>query len=134
MLENLGKSEKSFHKIRRINSEISKNGMRYLERTLETVLAKISSVYKGIMVSGMRQVGKGTLLKHLDGTRRYLTLNDSRLLRMAKQSPEQFLLMNPPPISVDEIQWAPELFPALKAPILTKPTKKVWFGFPVLNA
>ncbi len=47
MLENFGKSEKSFHKIRRINSEISKNGMRYLERTLETVLAKISSVYKG---------------------------------------------------------------------------------------
>ena len=89
--------------------------MQYLERTLETVLAKISSSYKGVMVSGMRQVGKSTLLKHLGGTRRYLTLNDSRLLRMAKQAPEQFLLMNPPPVSVDEIQWAPELFPALKA-------------------
>ena len=89
--------------------------MQYLERTLETVLTNVSSVYKGVVVSGMRQVGKGTLLKHLGRTRRYLTLKDSRLLRMAKQAPEQFLQMNPPPISVDEIQWAPELFPALKA-------------------
>ena len=66
--------------------------MQYLDRTLENVLAKISSAYKGVMVSGMRQVGKSTLLKHLGGSRRYLTLNDSRLLRMAKQAPEQFLL------------------------------------------
>lgn len=88
--------------------------MKYLHRTVENVLQKVSPSYKAIMLSGMRQVGKSTLLKEMGGTRRYLTLNNSRLLRMAKEAPQQFLQLNRPPITVDEVQWAPELFPALK--------------------
>lgn len=89
--------------------------MKYLHRTIENVLPKQSAFYKGVMLSGMRQVGKGTLLKQIGEQRRYLTLNNSRLLRMAKEAPEEFLVLNPPPVTIDEVQWAPELFPALKA-------------------
>lgn len=89
--------------------------MKYLHRTIENVLPKQSAFYKGVMLSGMRQVGKGTLLKQIGEQRRYLTLNNSRLLRMAKEAPEEFLVLNPPPVTIDEVQWASELFPALKA-------------------
>lgn len=89
--------------------------MKYLHRTIENVLPKQSAFYKGVMLSGMRQVGKSTLLKQIGEQRRYLTLNNSRLLRMAKEAPEEFLVLNPPPVTIDEVQWAPELFPALKA-------------------
>ena len=89
--------------------------MKYLHRTIENVLPKQSAFYKGVMISGMRQVGKSTLLKQIGEQRRYLTLNNSRLLRMAKEAPEEFLVLNPPPVTIEEVQWAPELFPALKA-------------------
>ena len=91
--------------------------MKYLHRTIENVLPKQSAFYKGVMISGMRQVGKSTLLKQIGEQRRYLTLNNSRLLRMAKEAPEEFLVLNPPPVTIDEVQWAPELFPALKATV-----------------
>ena len=86
----------------------------YFHRTLEKVLNEISPLFKGIMISGMRQVGKSTMLKHCGHERRYLTLNQTKLLQMAKSAPEEFLRLNPPPLSIDEVQWAPELFPALK--------------------
>lgn len=70
--------------------------MKYLPRTIENVLSKQSAFYKGVMLSGMRQVGKRTLLKQMGEQRRYLTLNNSRLLRMAKEAPEEFLIHNPP--------------------------------------
>ena len=89
--------------------------MKYLHRTIENVLPKQSAFYKGVMLSGMRHVGKSTLLKQIGEQRRYLTLNNSRLLRMVKEAPKEFLVLNPPPVTIDEVQWAPELFPALKA-------------------
>ena len=67
--------------------------MKYLPRTIENVLSKQSAFYKGVMLSGMRQVGKHTLLKQIGEQRRYLTLNNSRLLRMAKEAPEEFLIL-----------------------------------------
>ena len=88
--------------------------MKYLHRTIENALPKLSETFKGIMLSGMRQVGKSTLLKQMGGERHYLTLNNNRLLRMAKEAPQEFFHFNNPPLTVDEIQWAPELFPTLK--------------------
>ncbi len=84
--------------------------MKYLHRTIENVLPKQSAFYKGVMLSGMRQVGKGTLLKQIGEQRRYLTLNNSRLLRMAKEAPEEFLVLNPPPVTIEEVQWARSFF------------------------
>lgn len=88
--------------------------MKYLHRTIENALPKLSTTFKGIMLSGMRQVGKSTLLKQMGGEHHYLTLNNNRLLRMAKEAPQEFFHFNKPPLTIDEIQWAPELFPALK--------------------
>ncbi|GHV45891.1 ATPase [Synergistales bacterium] len=87
----------------------------YYERTLENVIKKASQTFKVIMLTGMRQVGKTTLLKDLAGpNRKYLTLDDSRTLKMAKEDPYLFFQSNEAPILIDEVQYAPELFSHIK--------------------
>lgn len=88
---------------------------KYLPRTIEPFVKKASQVFKVVMVSGMRQVGKSTLLSHLASDERcYVTLDNSRQLLSALESPETFFQLNPAPRTVDEIQLAPNLFRSLK--------------------
>lgn len=91
----------------------------YLTRTLEPIIAKASSLFKVVMVSGVRQVGKSTLLKHLceSSNRSYCTLDRDFELSTATQSPELFFNSHPAPCFIDEIQLAPSLFSALKATV-----------------
>lgn len=53
--------------------------MNYRHRTLETEILKASERFKAVMVSGMRQVGKSTMLQNLCAeTRTYVRLDDIR--------------------------------------------------------
>ena len=88
--------------------------MKYIHRTIERIIPQVSANFKGILLSGMRQVGKSTLLKHLGNERKYLTLDLPELREAAMHSPNQLLEIYSPPVTIDEVQWAPELFPALK--------------------
>ncbi len=88
---------------------------QYAPRTLEPIINKASNAFKVVMVSGMRQVGKSTLLEHLASEQRqYVTLDNSRQLLSATESPETFFRLNPAPRTIDEIQLAPQLFRSLK--------------------
>ena len=92
--------------------------MTYLPRTLETVIDEASKRFKVVMISGMRQVGKSTLLQHKTcPDRRSVTLDNTSRLMTAKNAPELFLQQFPPPTLIDEIQLAPELFRPLKAKV-----------------
>lgn len=87
----------------------------YLKRTLETCIDKISSQFPILLVLGPRQVGKTTLLRHLSkNVRTYVTLEDPNIVQLAKEEPELFLQRFPPPILIDEIQYAPNLLPYIK--------------------
>lgn len=44
--------------------------MNYLPRTIQPVIEEASKFFKIVMVSGMRQVGKSTLLKQLSSDKR----------------------------------------------------------------
>ena len=67
------------------------------------------------MVTGPRQVGKTTLLKHLaDENRSYVTLDDPDIRRMAKTDPALFMQRFTPPVLIDEIQYAPQILPYIK--------------------
>jgi len=67
------------------------------------------------MLTGMRQVGKTTLLSDLAGEGRvYLTLDDARTLKMAKEDPYLFFETYKAPLLIDEVQYAPELFSHIK--------------------
>ena len=88
--------------------------MKYIYRAIEPILKKSSNTFKAILISGPRQVGKTTLLKETLKELPMITFDDSIQLRMALSDPILFLRDNPPPIIIDEIQYAPQLFPEIK--------------------
>lgn len=90
--------------------------MDYIKRDLERKFLHMSSAFKAVMVVGARQIGKSTMLKHLaDGQNRtYVTMDDSQLRNFARTEPKLFLQTYEPPILIDEVQKAPELFEEIK--------------------
>jgi len=70
------------------------------------------------MITGPRQVGKTTTLRNLLGEGcRFVSLDSKENRQLARNDPELFLSLNPPPVIIDEIQYAPELFPYIKMEI-----------------
>lgn len=88
--------------------------MNYILRALEDRLLKYEKTYKAILVTGARQVGKSTLLKKVFAGRRYVSLDDPFMEQQARDSGDMFLELNPPPITIDEVQRAKELFRYIK--------------------
>lgn len=87
----------------------------YIKRTLEKKILEYSRQFKIIAVAGQRQTGKTTMLKKLSGNdRSYITLDDPDELFLAKSDPKLFFERHKPPLLIDEIQYAPELFPYIK--------------------
>jgi len=86
----------------------------YIKRHIETVLESAIKEKGALCVTGARQVGKSTVLKKIFSNHRELTLDDSRLLRLALEKPEEFFEQFEPPVFIDEIQYAPTLFPYIK--------------------
>lgn len=90
--------------------------MSYIRRELERKFLKLNNFFKVILVTGARQVGKTTMLKHLsEGTdRTYVTLDNMMARELAKTDPVLFFQTYKPPILIDEVQKAPELFEQIK--------------------
>lgn len=90
--------------------------MQYIHRTLERKFLKMSSFFKAVLVTGARQVGKTTMLKHLaeNENRTYVSMDNQMARALAKTDPVLFFQMYKPPIIIDEIQKAPELFEQIK--------------------
>ena len=87
----------------------------YCTRTLETFIQTAASQFPVVLVTGARQVGKTTFLKHMsDEKRNYVTLDDPLLKSLANDDPALFLQRFPPPVLIDEIQYAPGLLPYIK--------------------
>lgn len=90
--------------------------MKYISRNLETVVSQVTKEYPVVLVTGPRQVGKTTMLQKLmEGTDRgYVSLDDLNERSIAKNDPELFLQLHKPPVLIDEVQYAPELFTYIK--------------------
>ncbi len=90
--------------------------MEYIRRELERKFLLMNGAFKAIMVTGARQVGKSTMLKRLAGDqeRTYVTMDDFTLREFARTDPRLFLRTYKPPILIDEVQKAPELFEEIK--------------------
>jgi len=87
--------------------------MDYIRRAIEPQIIKSGQTFKSVLVTGPRQVGKSTLLKETLGTLPQVTLDDQLQLKAATMDPALFLRDNPPPLILDEIQYAPGLFPEI---------------------
>ena len=90
--------------------------MAYIKRSLERKFLKMSETFKVVMVTGARQVGKSTMLKHLaeDTGRVYVSMDDADLRELANRDPKLFIQMYQPPVLIDEVQKAPALFEEIK--------------------
>ena len=85
------------------------------ERTLKATIAQTSKTFPVLLLTGPRQVGKTTLLEACrEPERRYITLDDLSIRDLALNDPALFIQSYPPPIIIDEIQYAPKLFSYIK--------------------
>lgn len=91
--------------------------MDYIKRDMEKVVSNLTKEYSCILITGPRQVGKTTMLEHLDKSRKKVTLDDLQERNLARTDPEMFLKLHKPPILIDEVQYAPELFAYIKIAI-----------------
>lgn len=88
---------------------------KYLVRDCEKALVRASGQFPALIITGPRQSGKTTLFKHLFGkTHTYISLDDPNIRLMAIDDPGLFLKNYPPPVVIDEIQYAPGLFSFIK--------------------
>ena len=90
--------------------------MKYIARELERKFEQMNQFFKVVLVTGARQVGKTTMLKHLaEGTdRTYVSLDDLMIRDLAQSDPALFFQTYKPPILIDEVQHAPQLFEQIK--------------------
>ena len=90
--------------------------MDYIRRELERKFLAMNQAFKAVMVTGARQVGKSTMLKKLAESeeRTYVNMDNSRDRELAKSDPGLFFQVYKPPILIDEVQKAPELFEHIK--------------------
>ena len=90
--------------------------MHYIQRELEGKFLEASESFRAVMVTGARQVGKSTMLKHLaEGQGRTVVTMDNTVDRqLARRDPALFFQTYKPPILIDEIQKAPELLEPIK--------------------
>ena len=87
----------------------------YIERTLSNIVEKATKSFKVIMITGPRQVGKSTLFDNIiEPNRTKVTLDDTEVLGLAKNDPNMFFQTYQPPLLIDEVQKAPELFTYIK--------------------
>ncbi len=102
---------------------------------MEAYLPSATLHFPVVLLTGARQVGKTSLLKHAgEPARTYVTLDDPLVLSLARTDPGLLLERFPPPVLIDEIQYAPELLPYIKmsADTLRRPNLFWLTGIPAI--
>jgi predicted AAA+ superfamily ATPase len=88
--------------------------MKYKSRLISRKLQGLVEHFSVVVISGARQVGKSTLLKHQFPDWNWVTFDPIIDIGNARADPELFLQNNPCPLILDEIQYCPELVPTIK--------------------
>ncbi|BAE86650.1 ATP-binding protein [Desulfitobacterium hafniense] len=92
--------------------------MNYIKRAMENTFLRLAKEFPALLLTGPRQTGKTTMLQKLAAEekigRNYVTLDDLTERQMAKNDPKMFLQIHKPPVFIDEVQYAPELFSYIK--------------------
>ena len=96
----------------------------YIKRTLEKAIKQASGFFPVVLVAGPRQVGKTTVFENCESeNRNYVSLDRLEERELARLDPGRFLERRQAPLLIDEIQYAPQLLPYIKA-IVDKEKKK----------
>ena len=87
--------------------------MRY-EREIKRKILGNCRFFPILVLTGARQSGKTTLLREIFPTHTYVSLDIPADAELAELAPAEFLRRYPPPLLIDEVQYAPKLFRHLK--------------------
>lgn len=102
--------------------------MALIQRTLIGRIKELSKYFSVILMTGPRQIGKTTILEEVSNNRfNYVTLDDMGQREIAKKDPALFIQMHEPPVIIDEVQYAPELFSYIKIYVDTHKDQKGLF-------
>lgn len=92
----------------------------YIKRSLEPVIRKAAGEFPVVVLTGPRQSGKTTLLKHIFGSKYdYISLEPPDVRSAASTDPRGFVEMHAPPVIFDEVQYAPDLLSYIKEKVDT---------------
>ena len=96
--------------------------MKTIKRTALTTVKSLSEQFPALLVDGARQVGKTTLLQDAaEPSRRFVSFDDPDIRALARRDPALFLQAYPPPVIIDEMQYAPQILPLIKMAIDKNP-------------
>lgn len=86
----------------------------WIEREIQPLLTTIAQQRPAIIVTGCRQAGKTSVLRHAFPDHHYVSLDLPNQAQEAEESGAQFLERHPAPLIVDEVQYAPQLLRYVK--------------------
>lgn len=87
----------------------------WISREIEPRLKRSARTRPVIVLTGARQTGKTATLRHLFPNYSFVSLDLPTEAEQAEKEPDRFLLRHPPPVMIDEVQYAPALFRHLKS-------------------
>lgn len=99
----------------------------YIQRTIESAVKRMNLSFPVVLITGPRQVGKTTVFKCCEKNRNYVSLDILENRQLAKENPALFLQRFEAPLLIDEIQYAPELLPYIKAIVDEKKQKGLFW-------
>jgi predicted AAA+ superfamily ATPase len=101
----------------------------YLRRTIEDAIHEARKTFPAIVITGPRQSGKSTLLRHIISSPEatYISLEDPNLREIILEDPLAFLEKQTPPVVLDEIQYLPEITTYVKILIDRQRIPGAWF-------
>ncbi|MBT4089157.1 MAG: ATP-binding protein [Deltaproteobacteria bacterium] len=86
----------------------------WIEREITRELKNTAETFPVLVLVGPRQIGKTSLLERIFPNHKYISLDVGSNAEAAETRPQEFLDLNPPPLILDEIQYAPSFFRFIK--------------------
>lgn len=88
--------------------------MEYIKRAIEDIALHSDQTFKAVLITGARQTGKTKMIRQLFPDKKYVLLDDPFVEDQANANPNMFMMLNQPPVVLDEVQRAPGLFRYIK--------------------
>ncbi len=85
-----------------------------ITRNADNALFETLKYYPVVVLTGARQTGKTTFLHSVLSDYTYVTLDLPSVASLAEENPLAFFEQYPPPVLIDEVQYAPSLFRHIK--------------------
>jgi predicted AAA+ superfamily ATPase len=89
----------------------------WIHRDISPLISRLVTQRPVVVVTGARQVGKTTLLKRLLPSHQFASLDLPLEAALAEEQPKSFLAQHPPPLLIDEVQYAPGVFRHVKVDV-----------------